>query len=86
MCRPCRLFKSAAENDQIGMDGDIPDVRSLRIPVQYLANLLTAGKEEPVVLGLERMLAMRSYMRSKTVDSVGQYRRIGTRGFDPVAG
>ena len=67
---PLSPIQSAAENDQIGMDGDIPDVRSLRIPVQYLANLLTAGKEEPVVLGLERMLAMRSYMRSKTVDGV----------------
>jgi nitrate reductase beta subunit len=67
---PLSPIQSAAENDQIGMDGDIPDVRSLRIPVQYLANLLTAGKEEPVVLGLERMLAMRSYMRSKTVNGV----------------
>jgi nitrate reductase beta subunit len=67
---PLSPIQSAAENDQIGMDGDIPDVRSLRIPVQYLANLLTAGKEEPVVLGLERMLAMRAYMRSKTVDGV----------------
>ncbi|MDD5266033.1 MAG: nitrate reductase subunit beta [Methylococcales bacterium] len=67
---PLSPIQSAAENDQIGMDGDIPDVRSLRIPVQYLANLLTAGKEEPVVLGLERMLAMRAYMRSLTVDGV----------------
>jgi len=65
---PLSPIQSAAESDQIGMDGDIPDVRSLRIPVQYLANLLTAGKEEPVVLGLERMLAMRAYMRSLTVD------------------
>ncbi len=31
---------------------------------------LTAGKEEPVALGLERMLAMRAYMRAKTVDGV----------------
>jgi nitrate reductase beta subunit len=29
-------------------DGEMPDVRSLRIPVRYLANLLTAGNEEPV--------------------------------------
>jgi nitrate reductase beta subunit len=67
---PLSPIQSAAESDQIGMDGDIPDVRSLRIPVQYLANLLTAGKEEPVVLGLERMLAMRAYMRCLTVDGV----------------
>ncbi len=42
----------------------------MRIPLKYLANLLTAGKEEPVALGLERMLAMRAYMRAKTVDGV----------------
>ena len=51
-------------------DGGMPDVRSLRIPLRYLANLLTAGDEEPIAAGLERMLAMRAYMRSKTVDGV----------------
>src|SRR5690606_14966248 len=60
----------AAEAGKIGVNGGMPDVRSLRIPVRYLANLLTAGKEEPVVSALERMLAMRGYMRSKTVDGM----------------
>jgi nitrate reductase beta subunit len=36
---------------KIGIDGGMPDVRSLRIPVRYLANLLTAGNEAPVVDG-----------------------------------
>ena len=45
-------------------------IRDRRIPLRYLANLLTAGDEEPVARGLERMLAMRAYMRSKTVDGV----------------
>jgi len=48
----------------------MPDVKSLRIPVQYLANMLTAGEEAPIVTGLERMLAMRAYMRAKTIDGV----------------
>ena len=48
----------------------MPDVRSLRIPLKYLANLLTAGDEQPVALGLERMLAMRAYMRAKTIEGV----------------
>jgi nitrate reductase beta subunit len=54
----------------MGTDRGMPDVRSLRIPLRYLANLLTAGNEEPVALGLERMLAMRAYMRAKTIDGV----------------
>ena len=67
---PLSPIQSAAEAGKIGLNGDMPDVNSLRIPVRYLANLLTAGKEEPIVSALERMLAMRSYMRSKTVDGV----------------
>ena len=67
---PLSPINAAAETGKIGFDGEMPDVRSLRIPLQYLANLLTAGEEEPVALGLERMLAMRAYMRAKTVDGV----------------
>ena len=67
---PLSPLQSAAEDGRIGLEDGMPDVRSLRIPVRYLANLLTAGKEEPVISALERMLAMRAYMRSKTVDGV----------------
>ena len=67
---PLSPIQSAAEAGKMGIDGDMPDVRSLRIPLKYLANLLTAGDEEPVARGLERMLAMRAYMRAKTIDGV----------------
>ena len=67
---PLSPIQSSAQAGQIGVDGEMPDVRSLRIPIRYLANLLTAGKEEPVATALERMLAMRGYMRAKTVDGV----------------
>jgi nitrate reductase / nitrite oxidoreductase, beta subunit len=67
---PLSPIQSAAEAGRMGSDGQMPDVRSLRIPLRYLANLLTAGDEEPVALALERMLAMRAYMRAKTVDGV----------------
>ena len=42
----------------------------LRIPVKYLANLLTAGDTLPVERALERMLAMRAYQRAKHVDGI----------------
>ena len=51
----------------MGMNGIIPDVKSLRIPVRYLANLLTAGKEAPILHALERLLAMRAFKRAETV-------------------
>ncbi len=43
-------------------------MRKLRIPMRYLANLLTAGDENAVVSGLERMMAMRVFMRSRHVE------------------
>jgi len=67
---PLSPIQNAAEAGAIGMDGAMPDVRNLRIPLKYLANMLTAGDEEPVAYALERMLAMRAYMRSKTVEGV----------------
>ena len=77
---PLSPIQNAAEAGMIGAEDGMPDVKSLRIPVQYLANLLTAGDEAPVVSALERMLAMRAYMRSKTVDGVinlGVAKRVG---------
>jgi nitrate reductase beta subunit len=65
---PLSPIQAAADSGQVGVNGQIPDVESLRIPVKYLANLLTAGEEKPVVHALERMLAMRAFMRSREVD------------------
>ncbi len=61
----------------------LPDVKSLRIPVKYLANLLTAGDEVPVVSALERMMGMRAFMRGKTVEGFTDERllqRLGMSG------
>ncbi|NND43648.1 MAG: nitrate reductase subunit beta [Silicimonas sp.] len=80
---PLSPIQNAAEAGAIGTDGAMPDVRSLRIPVRYLANMLTAGDEAPIVQALERMLAMRAYMRSKTVEGVideGVAARVGLSG------
>jgi len=65
---PLSPIQAAANRGKIDMDGVIPDVSQLRIPLQYLANLLTAGDVAPVERALRRMLAMRSWMRSKHVD------------------
>ena len=54
-------------------------MESLRIPVQYLANLLTAGDTQPVLLALKRMLAMRHFKRRKpwTVSWIlGRWKRL----------
>jgi nitrate reductase / nitrite oxidoreductase, beta subunit len=43
-------------------------VDRLRIPVKYLANLLTAGEEGPVRLALKRLMALRRFMRAVHVE------------------
>jgi nitrate reductase beta subunit len=67
---PLSPIQSAADAGRMGSNGEIPDVASLRIPVRYLANLLTAGDEGPVVRALERLLAMRAWRRAMNVDGV----------------
>jgi len=49
-------------------DGAIPSIENLRLPMKYLANMFTAGDEKPVVDALKRMIAMRSFYRSKNVE------------------
>jgi nitrate reductase beta subunit len=65
---PLSPITAAANAGHVRANGEIPDVSQLRIPVKYLANLLTAGDTAPVVRALERMLAMRAYQRAKHVD------------------
>jgi len=46
----------------------VENLERLRIPLQYLANLLAAGDVAPVKLALQRLLALRHSMRSIHVD------------------
>jgi nitrate reductase beta subunit len=72
---PLSPIQGAADSGQIptktiGHSNVIPDVDSLRIPIKYLANMLTAGDEAPVRLALKRLLAMRAYKRAQNVEQV----------------
>src|SRR5690606_13005186 len=65
---PLPPISSRANAGQLGEVDGVPDVRSLRIPVRYLASLLTAGSEEPSVAALERLPAMRAFHRQRALD------------------
>src|SRR5690606_23031159 len=49
-----------------GLDEDdiFPAIDEMRIPIAYLANLLTAGDESHIRTVLKKMAVMRTYMRS----------------------
>ncbi|CAK0749596.1 nitrate reductase A subunit beta [uncultured Gammaproteobacteria bacterium] len=65
---PLSPIQGAAEKGHVGFKDELPDIDSLRIPVKYLANMLTAGDIVPVTLALKRMYAMRIYMRGRHVE------------------
>jgi len=65
---PLSPIQTAVEANKVPMKGVFPDLKSLRIPMKYLANMLTAGDEAPVERALERMMAMRIFKRSQQVD------------------
>jgi len=80
---PLSPIQSVADNGGLQQhDSVLPDVESLRIPVQYLANMLTAGDTAPVLRALKRMMAMRHYKRSQTVEGVTDTRALEETGLN----
>ena len=49
-------------------DNFFATVDEMRIPVNYIARMMTARDETPVRTALARLLAMRQYMRQRTVE------------------
>jgi nitrate reductase beta subunit len=47
---------------------EIDLIDRLRIPIRYLANMLTAGDEAPVRTALKRLAAIRSHMRAVRIE------------------
>ena len=62
---PLSPIVNYAEQEKAGPE----DIDFMRIPITYLANLLTAGDEAPVRLALKRLAALRGHMRSKRVEN-----------------
>ncbi len=77
---PLSPIASAVQSGYVGSNGEIPNVRDLRIPLQYLANMLTAGDEQPVIAALEKMLAMRAWQRDKHVQGTENHLALAQAG------
>ncbi|GAA2359726.1 nitrate reductase subunit beta [Dactylosporangium salmoneum] len=58
----------AAGRDDTDADDVFHTIRELRIPVEYLAELFTAGDADAAAGVLMKLAAMRSYMRARTLD------------------
>lgn len=64
-------------------DDVFPAIDELRIPIQYLANLLSAGDVEVVRRVLKRLAAMRGYMREKNLSGLGDAEVAAAVGMEP---
>lgn len=73
---PLSPVADAVDAGKVSMDGVLPKANELRIPIQYLANLLAGGNTKVVQDALSRMLLMRTIVRNYS-DSAGlaQYLR-----------
>lgn len=60
-----------------------PAVDEMRTPIQYLANMLTAGDTKTVKQALQRMAMMRSYMRAKTTGASFDTSQLNRLGMTP---
>jgi len=79
---PLSPVQSALEEGKLLSNGAVPKTDDLRIPVKYLANMLTAGKTEPVDFALRRMMTMREYMRELTVEGTKNHDLLAEVGLD----
>lgn len=77
---PLSPLQSAAESGILESEGVLPAVEQLRIPLRYLANMLTAGDTAPVLSALKRMMAMRHYKRAQTVEGITDTRALQETG------
>ncbi len=63
------LFRLDLVDSPAGNDFELFNrLDAARLPIRYLANLFSAGNEELIEQALRRMLAVRTYMRHKTVE------------------
>ncbi len=61
------MMNHLANEEQLNADGYLTAVDEMRIPMEYLASILTAGDVQPVRLALLKLMAIRATMREKTV-------------------
>lgn len=62
-----------------------PLLEEMRIPMEYLANILTAGDTKAVKSGLSKLLAMRSYMRCVQLNKEIDQDQLSQAGLDEVS-
>lgn len=61
------VLSALESNEETDPDDVFPAIDTLRIPIEYLANLMAAGDTDVIRVVLKRLAAMRLHMRGKEV-------------------
>lgn len=64
------MMNHLRNEDQLQPDGYIPAVDNMRIPMEYLASILTAGDVNGIRKVLLKLMAMRVHMRSRHMEGL----------------
>jgi len=65
------VMSSVQEGGAQRLAGDMfSSLENARLPLQYMARLLAAGNEAPVIAAYRKMIAVRLYKRAETVGDV----------------
>ncbi|WML44415.1 nitrate reductase subunit beta [Neobacillus sp. PS3-40] len=66
------IMNHIVNEDELSTDGYIPAVDQMRIPMEYLASILSADDAEVIRNVLLKLIAMRVHMRAKTVGGIDE--------------
>ncbi|HLS60362.1 MAG TPA: nitrate reductase subunit beta [Virgibacillus sp.] len=67
------IMNHITNEEELSTDGYIPAVDQMRIPMEYLASLLSAGDTDVIRKVLLKLTAMRVHMRGKTVGGIDEF-------------
>lgn len=70
------------KEDSADVGSVFPAIQEMRIPLEYLANLLSAGDKQVITTVLGRMLVMRQYMRALTTGKPFAHDELKELGMD----
>jgi nitrate reductase / nitrite oxidoreductase, beta subunit len=77
------MMNKLKNEDELSPDAYITTVDSMRIPIEYLASILTAGDTAVMRQALLRLVAMRAHMRSKNVGDLEGTQLLKEAGVTP---
>jgi len=70
------------KNTNGALEEMFPAISQMRIPLEYLANILTAGDTDIIIEVLEKMVTMRHHMRAKTLGKAANEQLLKKIGMD----